>query len=156
MQKENIYHKLFRARLPVVTLPQDFADRLTKSVLDEVTRLYQANLLPLDWESEQVEDSNPLNAPSSSEGSSALTQTTITLFLLLLINLSVGLLLPGCMFNQPAALGHTSFSQEEAGASATGKVDLPVQQTLALAGASPFSTRTSCGWELPICRLLIC
>ena len=45
MQKDQDLNQLFRARLPIAPLPKDFADRLTKSILDEVANLRQSMLL---------------------------------------------------------------------------------------------------------------
>jgi hypothetical protein len=44
MQKDKELHQLFRARLPIASLPKDFAERLTKAVLDEVSNLRQSVL----------------------------------------------------------------------------------------------------------------
>lgn len=134
MQKENTYHKLFRAHLPVATLPKEFADRLTKSVLDEVNRLYQAPILPLSWPGEQTDNPDPLLIASQTEEAPPLKQPTITLLLLLLVNIHVGLLLQGCTFYQPVTSWYYSvFDQAGAGVLGTGEDDLPAPKTLAAA-----------------------
>jgi len=49
MQKDKDLHQLFRARLPIASLPKDFADRLTKAILDEVAHLRQSTPLSTHW-----------------------------------------------------------------------------------------------------------
>jgi len=56
MQKDKDLHKLFRARLPIAVLPKEFADRLTKAVLNEVAQLHQTTPLTINQADHQIAD----------------------------------------------------------------------------------------------------
>lgn len=123
MQKEHTYHTLFRARLPIATLPKEFADRLTKSILDEVSRLYQTNALPHSWSDKPLDDADQLSASSPTKDSSPLKQ--ITIILLLLANIYIGLLLQGCTIYQPVLSWYYALIEKGVGTPETGQANLP-------------------------------
>ena len=65
MQKDNDLHQLFRARLPIASLPKDFADRLTKAILDEVANLRQSTLLSTHWSDNHGDNPGGFQVPGS-------------------------------------------------------------------------------------------
>jgi len=122
MQKEQNYQKLFRARLPVASLPKEFADRLIKSVLEEVSTLRQARSLPPTQSDGHSDHSSQSSPPIQSKAQVADNHVVTTLFALLLINIHVGLL-QGCTFRQLPGLWRASPGMVQ-----TGSVGVPAGQ----------------------------
>ncbi len=104
MQKDKDLHKLFRARLPIAVLPKEFADRLTKAVLDEVAQLHQATPLAINQAAHQAIDQETLNSPSVTKNQPPFKHTTAILLFFLLLNLQLWPLLQGCSFAPNRAL----------------------------------------------------
>jgi len=103
MQRDQNLRKLFRARLPIATIPKEFADRLTKTVLDEVHRLRQAQLSSAHRSGEQENALDLCNAPVVQE-SLPVKQATGAILLLLFVNVQLVLGLQGCAWPPYKAL----------------------------------------------------
>lgn len=115
MRNDQDLHQLFRARLPIATLPKEFADRLTKTVLDEVAHLRQAHALPQGCPDSYLEDSTPLPPLPKPPKSSPLPCATKTVAFLLLLNFLLWPFVQGCAFpttvTAPQALPSTRLAR---------------------------------------------
>jgi len=113
MQKDQDLHKLFRARLPVAVIPKEFADRLTKAVLDEVAQLHQATPLAINRVDHPLTDARSVDASPMVKGQSPFTHSGAALLFFLLLNLPLWPLLQGCTFNPHSTLSiHLTVSRQ--------------------------------------------
>lgn len=95
MRNDQELHQLFRARLPIATLPKEFADRLTKAVLDEVAHLRQEHPLTQGCPDSYLEGSTPL-PPLTKPTKSSLPCVTKTVTFLLLLHFLLWPFIQGC------------------------------------------------------------
>lgn len=96
MRNDQELHQLFRARLPIATLPKEFADRLTKAVLDEVANLRQEYPLTQGCADSYLEGSTPLPPLAKPTKSSPLPCATKTVAFLLLLHFLLWPFIQGC------------------------------------------------------------
>ena len=96
MRNDQELHQLFRARLPIATLPKEFADRLTKAVLDEVAHLRQEHPLTQGCPDSYLERSTPLPPLTKPPKSSPLPCAAKTVAFLLLLNFLLWPFVQGC------------------------------------------------------------
>lgn len=96
MRNDQDLHQLFRARLPIATLPKEFADRLTKAVLDEVAQLHQIDTLRTGCTNSYLEEATPFTPVTKPAKSSLFPCTTKAIAFLLLLNFLLWPFLQGC------------------------------------------------------------
>lgn len=96
MRNDQELHQLFRARLPIATLPKEFADRLTKAVLDEVGNLRQTHPITQGCSTRPVEGAAAYTPLSKPNKSAPLSRTAKTVIFFLLLNFLCLPFLQGC------------------------------------------------------------
>lgn len=111
MRNDQELHQLFRARLPIATLPKEFADRLTKAVLDEVAHLRQTHPLTQGCPDSYLEDSTPLPPLTKPPKSSPLPCATKTVAFLLLLHFLLWPFLQGCALPTTAIAAQSSSTR---------------------------------------------
>lgn len=111
MRNDQELYQLFRARLPIATLPKDFADRLTKAVLEEVAQLRQEQPLTKACPDSELEDATPFNTLTIPKKIAPLPCSSKTIAIFLLLNFLLWPLMQGCTFpitgSAPQPLGAT-------------------------------------------------
>lgn len=98
MRNDQELHQLFRARLPIATLPKDFADRLTKAVLDEVARLRQDTLVVKEDPDSCIEGATSFTPLTKSTKPSPFSYTAKIVAFFLFLNCLLWPLTQGCAF----------------------------------------------------------
>lgn len=98
MRNDQELYQLFRARLPIATLPKDFADRLTKAVLEEVAQLRQEQPLTKACPDSKLEDATPFNTLTLPKKPAPLPCSSKAIAIFLLLNFLLWPLMQGCTF----------------------------------------------------------
>ena len=106
MRNDQDLHQLFRARLPIATLPKEFADRLTKAVLDEVAQLRQEEALTTGCADNYGGEATPFTPITKPAKSSLFPYTTKAVAFLLLLNFLLWPFLQGCALPTTATASH--------------------------------------------------
>lgn len=110
MRNDQELHLLFRARLPIATLPKEFADRLTKAVLDEVAHLRQEPPSIQECPANYLEGSRPFNTLAKPTKPSPLPCTAKAVAFFLLLHFLLWPLVQGCAFPPTATAAHALLS----------------------------------------------
>lgn len=154
MRNDQELYQLFRARLPIATLPKDFADRLTKAVLDEVAQLRQEQSLTKTCPDSGLENSTSVNTLAIPQKPAPLPCSSKVIAIFLLLPLLLWPLMQGCTFPNTGRASQPLVSidaHEISNALVQPTTSLPASQQLATPKDTPLYSRRSAAqpWRLP-------